>query len=75
MGQQSTNVILWAGVSPKQFTSVTVTREWDDGDQVSPATKFSSAPALAKTKDGDRPKAVSVSNVRLLSRRSQECWW
>jgi hypothetical protein len=38
MGQQS-NVILWAGVSPKQFTSVTVTREWDDGDQVSPGDK------------------------------------
>ena len=32
---EGTNVTLWAGVSPKQFTIVTVTRERDDGDQAS----------------------------------------
>jgi hypothetical protein len=32
---EGTNVVLWAGVSPKVFTSVTVTRERDDGNQAS----------------------------------------
>jgi anti-sigma-K factor RskA len=32
---EGTNVTLWAGVSPKQFRSLTVTRERADGDQAS----------------------------------------
>jgi anti-sigma factor RsiW len=33
------NVTLWAGVSPKQFTTLTVTRERADGDQASSGEK------------------------------------
>jgi hypothetical protein len=33
------NVILWAGVSPKDFTTLTVTREQADGDQTSSGEK------------------------------------
>ena len=33
------NVTLWAGVSPKQFTTLTVTRERADGDQTSSGEK------------------------------------
>jgi len=33
------NVTLWAGVSPKQFTTLSVTRERDDGDQASSGEK------------------------------------
>ena len=33
------NVTLWAGVSPKQFTTLTVTRERADGDQASSGDK------------------------------------
>ena len=33
------NVTLWAGVSPQQFTTLTVTRERDDGDQASSGEK------------------------------------
>jgi Anti-sigma-K factor rskA, C-terminal len=33
------NVTLWAGVSPKDFTSLTVTRELADGDQASSGQK------------------------------------
>jgi hypothetical protein len=32
-------VILWAGVSPKDFTTLTVTREQADGDQASSGAK------------------------------------
>lgn len=32
---EGTNVVLWAGVSPRVFTSVRVTRERDDGNQAS----------------------------------------
>ncbi|HEX7309555.1 MAG TPA: anti-sigma factor [Gaiellaceae bacterium] len=34
------NVTLWAGVSPKQFTTLTVTRERADGDQASSGEKI-----------------------------------
>ena len=37
------DVTLWAGVSPKDFTTLSVTRERADGDQTSPARRFSSA--------------------------------
>jgi hypothetical protein len=33
------NVMLWAGVSPKNFPTLTVTREQDDGDQSSSGEK------------------------------------
>ena len=33
------NVTLWAGVSPKDFTTLTVTRERADGDQASSGEK------------------------------------
>jgi hypothetical protein len=33
------NVTLWAGVSPKDFTTLTVTRELADGDQASSGQK------------------------------------
>jgi anti-sigma factor RsiW len=33
------NVTLWAGVSPKEFTTLTVTRETSDGDQASTGEK------------------------------------
>ena len=33
------NVTLWAGVSPKDFTTLTVTREQADGDQASSGEK------------------------------------
>jgi hypothetical protein len=33
------NVTLWAGVSPKVFTTLTVTREQTDGDQASSGEK------------------------------------
>ena len=33
------NVTLWAGVSPKRFTTLTVTRERADGDQSSSGEK------------------------------------
>jgi hypothetical protein len=33
------NVTLWAGVSPKSFTTLTVTREQADGDQASSGEK------------------------------------
>jgi Anti-sigma-K factor rskA, C-terminal len=36
---QSRKVILWAGVSPKDFTTLTVTREQADGDQASSGAK------------------------------------
>jgi hypothetical protein len=36
---EGTNVTLWAGVSPKSFSSVTVTRERDDGNQASSGEK------------------------------------
>ena len=36
---EGTNVTLWAGVSPKRFTIVTVTRERADGDQTSSGEK------------------------------------
>ena len=32
-------VTLWAGVSPKDFTTITVTRELADGDQASSGKK------------------------------------
>jgi hypothetical protein len=32
-------VTLWAGVSPKSFTTLTVKREQADGDQASPGEK------------------------------------
>jgi Anti-sigma-K factor rskA, C-terminal len=36
---ESRNVTLWAGVSPKDFSTLTVTREADDGDQASSGEK------------------------------------
>jgi hypothetical protein len=36
---EGVDVTLWAGVSPKQFTTLTVTREQDDGDQSSSGEK------------------------------------
>jgi hypothetical protein len=36
---EGTNVTLWAGVSPKTFTTLTVTRERADGDQTSSGEK------------------------------------
>jgi len=36
---EGTNVTLWAGVSPKDFTTLTVTRERADGDQTSSGEK------------------------------------
>ncbi|HET9765979.1 MAG TPA: anti-sigma factor, partial [Thermoanaerobaculia bacterium] len=33
------NVTLWAGVPPKEFTTLTVTREQADGDQASSGDK------------------------------------
>ena len=33
------SVTLWAGVSPKDFTTLTVTREQADGDQTSSGEK------------------------------------
>ncbi len=36
---EGTNVTLWAGVSPKQFTTLSVTRERADGDQTSSGEK------------------------------------
>jgi hypothetical protein len=36
---EGTNVTLWAGVSPKVFKTVTVTRERADGDQTSSGEK------------------------------------
>jgi hypothetical protein len=36
---EGTDVTLWAGVSPKQFRSLTVTRERDDGNQASSGDK------------------------------------
>jgi hypothetical protein len=36
---EGSEVILWAGVSPKEFTTVTVTREQADGEQASSGEK------------------------------------
>jgi anti-sigma-K factor RskA len=36
---EGTNVTLWAGVSPKDFTTLSVTREQADGDQTSSGEK------------------------------------
>ncbi len=36
---EGVDVTLWSGVSPKQFTTLTVTRERDDGDQSSSGEK------------------------------------
>ena len=36
---EGADVTLWSGVSPKQFTTLTVTRERDDGDQASSGEK------------------------------------
>jgi hypothetical protein len=36
---EGTNVTLWAGVSPKLFKTLTVTRERADGDQTSSGEK------------------------------------
>ncbi|HEX4527560.1 MAG TPA: anti-sigma factor [Gaiellaceae bacterium] len=40
------NVTLWAGVSPKQFTTLTVTREQADGDQASSGQKVLVGPVV-----------------------------
>ena len=37
-------VTLWAGVSPKDFTTLTVTREQADGDQASSGAKVLAGP-------------------------------
>ena len=36
---EARNVTLWAGVSPKVFATLTVTRERSDGDQASSGEK------------------------------------
>ena len=36
---EGTDVTLWAGVSPKEFTTLTVTRERNDGEQGSSGEK------------------------------------
>ena len=36
---EGVRVTLWAGVSPKEFTTLTVTRERADGDQTSSGEK------------------------------------
>lgn len=36
---EGTDVTLWAGVPPKEFSSLTVTREWNDGNQASSGEK------------------------------------
>jgi len=46
---EGTKVTLWAGVSPKEFTTLTVTRERADGDQASSGEKV-----LAGTVDTGR---------------------
>jgi hypothetical protein len=45
---EGTDVTLWSGVSPKQFTTLTVTRERNDGDQSSSGEKV-----LVGTVSGD----------------------
>jgi anti-sigma-K factor RskA len=44
---EGTNVTLWAGVSPKDFTTLSVTREQADGDQTSSGEKVLVGPVDA----------------------------
>ena len=55
------NVTLWAGVSPKEFTTLTVTRERADGDQASSGEKV-----LVGTVDTAADRRAALSRRRRL---------
>ena len=70
---ESQDVTLWAGVSPKDFPTLTVTRERADGDQASSGEKVLVGTVERRRLSRRRP-AVTRDHAEPPSIRRTTCW-